>query len=122
MNTEGKKFLIANLKRTAQMVSPMVREKQKLQKEVEEMNARINVLNEQIASLDGHIRRECEGHGVEELVVREVITTGFDANGKPIKVTKWNLRYPDTIVPPTEEEQPADAAEETQEEPQRPIE
>ena len=29
-------------------------------------------------------------------------TDKTDKNGNVVKVTKWNLRYPETIVPPTE--------------------
>jgi hypothetical protein len=122
-NTEKKfdKFFVANLRRTAQMVSPKVIEKQKLQKEVAEKQARIAVLDEQIESLDGHIRREC-GYGVEALITRHVVETGkFDSAGRPIKVTKWELKYPETIVPPTEG-QPVAETEETEQEPERPIE
>lgn len=118
------KFFVANLKRTAQTVSPLVREKQKLQTEVEEKQARIATLNSQIESLDGHIRQETGGYGVEDLIVREVVNTGkVDKDGKPIKVTKWNLRFPETIVPPTEEQPVGDAQpEETpDQEPERPI-
>lgn len=125
-NTEKKfdKFFVANLRRTAQMVSPMVREKQKLQAEVNAMSARIAVLDGQIESLDGHIRREC-GYGVEDLIVRRVVDTGkTDKEGKPVKVTKWDLKYPETIVPPTEEQPVGEAQpEETpDQQPERPIE
>ena len=93
------KFFVANLRRTAQMVSPMVREKQKLQADIAEKQARVTVLNSQIESLDSHVRQEC-GYGVEDLIVRNVIDTGkVDKEGRPIKVTKWELRYPETIVP-----------------------
>lgn len=93
------KFFVANLRRTAQMVSPMVREKQKLQADIAEKQARVAVLNSQIESLDSHVRQEC-GYGVEDLIVRNVIDTGkVDKEGRPIKVTKWELRYPETIVP-----------------------
>lgn len=99
------KFFVANLRRTAQMVSPMVREKGKLIAEIEEKYARIDVLNTQIESLDSHIRQEC-GYGVEDLITREVVNTGkLDKAGKPIKVTKWILKYPETIIPPTEEQE-----------------
>lgn len=123
-NTERKfdKFFVANLRRTAQMVSPMVREKTKLLTEIEEMQARVATLDAQIESLDGHIRQEC-GYGVEQLITRKVVDTGkVDKDGKPVKVTKWELNFPETIVPP--QEQPAEecAAEETTPEPKRPIE
>ena len=98
------KFFVANLKRTAQMVSPMVREKDKLVDEINEKYARIEALRAQIESLDSHIRQEC-GYGVEDLITREVVNTGkLDKAGKPVKVTKWILKYPETIIPPTEEQ------------------
>jgi hypothetical protein len=128
------KFFVANLKRTYQMVAPAIKEKQKLQKEVEEASARIAKLDEQISVLDGSIKEATGGYGVEDLIVREVIDTGkTDKEGHPIKITKLNLRYPETIVPPTEGsmvdevipqdnvEEPA-VAEETQGTPFRPIE
>lgn len=94
------KFFVANLKRTAQMVSPSVREKQKLQKEIDEHEARIAELDAQIAVLDGQIKKITGGFGVEDLVVRNIIDTGkIDKDGKPIKVTKWELKYPQTIIP-----------------------
>ena len=98
------KFFVANLRRTAQMVSPMVREKDKLIAEIEEKYARVDALRAQIESLDSHIRQEC-GYGVEDLITREVVNTGkLDKAGKPVKVTKWILKYPKTIIPPTEEQ------------------
>lgn len=125
-NTEKKfdKFFVANLKRTAQMVSPMVREKVKLLAEIEEKQNRVATLNAQIESLDSHIRQEC-GYGVEQLITRKVVDTGkVDKDGKPVKVTKWELNFPDTIVPPQEqlEVEAAEAAEETIQEPEIPIE
>ena len=122
-NTEKKfdKFFVANLKRTAQMVSPMVREKAKLLTDIEEKQNRVATLDAQIESLDSHIRQEC-GYGVEQLITRKVVDTGkVDKDGKPVKVTKWELNFPETIVPP--QEQLADeVAEETIQEPERPIE
>lgn len=124
-NTEKKfdKFFVANLKRTAQMVSPAVKEKGKLLKSIEEEKARIAELDTQINALDGHIKEVTGGYGVEDLIIRNVINTGkTDKDGKPIKITKWELRYPETIVPPTEVEQPTEEAEETTQEPIIPVE
>ena len=124
-NTEKKfdKFFVANLKRTAQMVSPAVKEKGKLLKSIEEEKARIAELDAQINALDGHIKEVTGGYGVEDLIIRNVINTGkVDKDGKPIKITKWELRYPETIVPPTEVEQPTEEVEETSQEPVTPVE
>ena len=126
-NTEKKfdKFFVANLKRTAQMVSPMVREKAKLLTDIEEKQNRVATLNAQIESLDSHIRQEC-GYGVEQLITRKVVDTGkVDKDGKPVKVTKWELNFPETIVPPQEQlayETADETADETIQEPEKPIE
>ncbi len=94
------KFFVANLKRTAQMVSPLVRRKQKLQADATAIAAEILSLNDQIESLDGHIRRATGGFGVEELIKRSVVDTGkVDKQGNPIKITKWELKYPETVIP-----------------------
>ena len=125
-NTEKKfdKFFVANLKRTAQMVSPAVREKKKLLKSIAEEQARIAELDAQISALDGHIKEATGGYGVEDLIIRNPVNTGkVDKDGKPIKVTKWELRYPETIVPPAREEQPTEQVEETNiQEPVTPVE
>lgn len=93
------KFFIANLKRTAQMVSPMVRRKAKLQQEIAERMEEISALDLQISSMDGHIQ-ELTGFGVEDLVKRTVIDTGKkDKAGNPVKITKWELKYPETVIP-----------------------
>ena len=122
-NTEKKfdKFFVANLKRTAQMVSPMVREKAKLLADIEEKQNRVATLDAQIESLDSHIRQEC-GYGVEQLITRKVVNTGkVDKDGKPVKVTKWELNFPETIIPP-QEQLDVEAVKETIQEPERPIE
>lgn len=122
-NTEKKfdKFFVANLKRTAQMVSPMVREKVKLLTEIEEKQNRVATLDAQIESLDSHIRQEC-GYGVEQLITRKVVDTGkVGKDGKPVKVTKWELNFPETIVPP-QEELACEAVEGPIQEPEIPIE
>lgn len=93
------KFFVANLKRTAQMVSPMVRRKAKLQQEIAERMEEISTLDLQISSMDGHIQ-ELTGFGVEDLVKRTVIDTGKkDKAGNPVKITKWELKYPETVIP-----------------------
>ena len=100
MKKEFSKFFIASLKRTAMNVSALVREKQKLMEKVEEANERLAILQKQIDSYDAPIKEATGGFGVEDLVVRTVeVTDKVDKDGKPIKVTKWNLKYPETIVP-----------------------
>lgn len=97
---EFSKFFIASLKRTAMNVSPRVRRKQKLQAEIAEREKELESIQVQINAYEAPIKEVTGGYGTEDLVVRTVeITDKLDKDGKPVKVTKWNLKYPETIVP-----------------------
>jgi hypothetical protein len=121
---EFSKFFVASLKRTAQNVSPLVRRKQKLMAEIAERTEELESIQKQLDSYEAPIKEATGGYGTEDLVIRTVEFTGkTDKEGKPIKGTKWSLKYPDTIIPPTtaEEpsvEEPSVPQEEPQEEPQ----
>lgn len=102
---EFSKFFVASLKRTAQNVSALVREKQKLIEKMKEADDKLHIIQKQIDSYDAPIREATGGYGVEDLIVRTVeITDKTDKDGKPVKVTKWNLKYPETIIPVEEPE------------------
>lgn len=100
MKKEFSKFFVASLKRTAQNVSPLVRRKQKLQAEIAEREEELKSIQVQLDTYEAPIKEATGGYGTEDLVVRTVeVTDKVDKDGKPIKVTKWNLKYPETIVP-----------------------
>ena len=102
---EFSKFFVASLKRTAQNVSALVREKQKLIEKMKEADDKLHIIQKQIDSYDAPIREATGGYGVEDLIVRTVeITDKTDKDGKLVKVTKWNLKYPETIIPVEEPE------------------
>lgn len=114
MNKEFSKFFIASLKRTAQNVSPLVRRKQKLQAEIADREEELKSIQVQLDTYEAPIKEATGGYGTEDLVVRTVeVTDKVDKDGKPVKVTKWNLKYPETIVPV---EETAEYAEPTNEE------
>lgn len=97
---EFSKFFIASLKRTAMNVSPLVRRKQKLQDEIAEREEELKSIQIQLDTYEAPIKEATGGYGTEDLVVRTVEVTGkLDKDGKPVKITKWNLRYPETIIP-----------------------
>lgn len=110
---EFSKFFIASLKRTAQNVSPLVRKKQKLQAEIAEREEELKSIQIQIDSYEAPIKEVTDGYGTEDLIIRTVeVTDKLDKDGKPVKVTKWNLKYPETIVPVEElDAEPAELAE-----------
>ena len=100
---EFSKFFVGTLKRTAQNVSPLVIKKQKLIAKKNEIDAELEFIQEQIEQYEAPIKKVTGGYGTEDLIERVVEATDkTDKNGNVVKVTKWNLRYPETIVPPTE--------------------
>lgn len=116
MKKEFSKFFIASLKRTAQNVSPLVRRKQKLQAEIADREKELESIQKQLEIYEAPIKEVTGGYGTENLIVRTVeVTDKTDKDGKPIKSTKWNLKYPDTIIPPAEETAEVDMASETAE-------
>ena len=49
---------------------------------------------------EASIKTMTGGYGTEDLVEKVIETTGaVDKNGKPIKVTKYVLKYPETVIP-----------------------
>ena len=101
---EFSKFFVGTLKRTAQNVSPLVIKKQKLIAKKNEIDAELEFIQEQIEQYEAPIKKVTGGYGTEDLIERVVEATDkTDKNGNVVKVTKWNLRYPETIVPPVEE-------------------
>lgn len=115
MKKEFSKFFVASLKRTAMNVSPLVRRKQKLQAEIAEREEELKSIQVQLDTYEAPIKEATGGYGTEDLVIRTVeVTDKVDKDGKPIKVTKWNLRYPETIVPVEETTEEAEATEATE--------
>ncbi len=114
MKKEFSKFFVASLKRTAQNVSPLVRRKQKLKAEIADREEELKSIQVLLDTYEAPIKEATGGYGTEDLIVRTVEVTGkVNKNGKPVKVTKWNLKYPETIVPVEE-----DIAEPTNEAPE----
>lgn len=110
MKKEFSKFFVASLKRTAQNVSPLVRRKQKLREEIAQREEELKSIQIQLDAYEAPIKEVTGGFGTEDLVVRTVeITDKKDKDGNPVKITKWNLKYPETIVPviETTETEPA---------------
>ncbi|MBQ9391996.1 MAG: hypothetical protein IJU02_07415 [Lachnospiraceae bacterium] len=117
------KFFIASLKRTAQNVYPLVRRKNKLLNEIEEKSKELEELQVEIDQYQYPIATATGGYTTEDLVERVVVTTDkVDKDGKPVKVTQYNLKFPDTIVPDTPKEQMVSTNENVEAEKQDSIE
>lgn len=99
------KFEIATIKRTAQSVNPMVSKKAKLREQIDALQAEYDQLNTMQEQYEASIKTMTGGYGTEDLVEKVIETTGaVDKNGKPIKITKYILKYPETVIPVAAEE------------------
>lgn len=101
---EFSKFEIATIKRTAQNVAPLVRRKNKIKEKMDELYAELQQLETQQTQWEQAIVTMTGGYTTEDLVDKVVETTNsVDKEGNPVKVTKYVLKYPDTVVPVREE-------------------
>ena len=99
------KFEIATIKRTAQSVNPMVSKKAKIKEQIDALQAEYDQLTTMKEQYEASIKTMTGGYGTEDLVDKVIETTSaVDKNGKPIKVTKYVLKYPETVIPVAAEE------------------
>lgn len=87
---------VAQLKRTAQNVYPLVAKKNKLQAKMAELNEELEVVNTQIDAWESATKAMTGGYTSEDLLTRSVITledelgnVKKDKNGNPQKTTKY---------------------------------
>ena len=97
---EFSKFEIATIKRTAQNVAPLVRRKTKIKEQIAKLQEEYDSLNTQQLQWEQAIITMTGGYTTEDLVEKVVETTSsVDKDGNPVKMTKYVLKYPDTVVP-----------------------
>lgn len=101
---EFSKFEIATIKRTAQNVAPLVRRKTKIKEQIAKLQEEYDLLNTQQLQWEQAIITMTNGYTTEDLVDKVIeATNSVDKDGNPVKITKYVLKYPDTVVPvPTE--------------------
>ena len=100
MKKEFSKFEIAVIKRTAQNVNPMVIKKAKLTEEIQALQEEWEKLNTMQEQYEASIKTMTGGYSTEDLVKKVIEDTGkTDKSGRPIKITKYVLKYPETVIP-----------------------
>lgn len=92
---------IAQLKRTAQNVAPMVAKREKLYTKVKELYKEMEVLDAQIDAWESGTKIMTGGYTTSDLVSRVVKEVTAD-DGKVTKTVSFVLKYPDTVLPPEE--------------------
>lgn len=102
MEKKFSRFEIATIKRTAQSVNPMVTRKNKLEEMIAELQAEYNQLSLMQEQYEASIKTITGGYGTEDIIEKVIEETGtIGKDGKLVKTTKYVLKYPDTIIPPT---------------------
>lgn len=97
---EFSKFEIASIKRVAQNVSSMVIKKNKIKAQIDKLQKEYDQLVAMQEQYEAPIRTMTGGYSSEDLFERVVEDTGkVDKEGRSIKQTKYNLKYPKTIIP-----------------------
>ena len=96
MVKEFSKFEIAAIKRTAQNVDKYVSNKNKLLAKKAKIEAELVVLQSMIEGWQEPIKNMTGGFTTEDLVVKNIDKSGDNP------ITKYELRFPDTIIPPAD--------------------
>lgn len=100
---------LAQVKRIAQNVDADYQKACKLEVKIAELIAERNALQQGIDEMEAPVVRKTGGFKSTDIFTK-VITPQFNENGTPktdkegrqIRITKWVLKYPDTILPPVE--------------------
>ena len=92
------KMEIAAIKRTAANVNKFMIQKEKLEKKLEQINAEYQAISDSLEVWEAPIKRLTGGYTTEDLI-NKVVTTSMDKEGKQVTTVKYELRYPDTIIP-----------------------
>lgn len=96
---------IAAFKRIAMNVDAAINKKNKLEAKKAEIEAELQELYEEIDLMEAPVKKKTGGYGVEDLFTKVITPTGkLDAKGNMMKTTKYELKYPETFLPPFQPE------------------
>lgn len=109
---------IANWKRTAMNVNANVIKRDKLAAKIAALQKECDEINQDIELEEAHVRRATGGYSTSDIFVKKVVETGKTdpKTGYPVKQTRYELIYPETIVPPCENKDANDAGKEVENE------
>lgn len=95
------KFEIAALKRTAENVDRYISKRDRILEKINKLDSELREILQLLEIADAPTKAITGGYGSEDLFEKVVTDTGkVDKNGNPVKITKFNLKYPDTVLPP----------------------
>jgi hypothetical protein len=89
---------IAQIKRTAQNVAPIVAKRDRVLAKVKELYTELETLDAQIDAWETAVKAMTNGFTTNDLVDR-VVNETTTADGKVVKTVTYVLKFPDTVVP-----------------------
>lgn len=96
---------LAAIKRIAMNVDAAVNKKNKLEEKKAAIEAELAELYEEIALMEAPVKKMTGGYGVEDIIVKTITPNGkLDAKGNMQRTTKYEFKYPETIIPPFQPE------------------
>lgn len=107
MEKKFTKFELARMKRTAQNVDQYISKKNKLVEKKKLIDDELAELNALIELTDAPTRAMTGGFGTEDIIKKVItVTDKVNKSGDAIKQTTFEFIYPDTIIPPTKDNEP----------------
>ena len=89
---------IAQIKRTAQNVAPIVAKRERVYGKIKALYTELEVLDAQIDAWETAVKAMTNGFTTNDLVDR-VVNETTTAEGKVVKAVTYILKFPDTVVP-----------------------
>lgn len=100
MEKKFSKFTIAAMKRTAENVNQYTGKRDRILAKMHALQVELESLNAAIAAADAPTKAITGGFGSEDLFEKVITDTGkVNKDGNPIKITKFVLKYPETVIP-----------------------
>lgn len=95
---------IANWRRIAMNVNSDVIKLEKLEAKINELNTEAETLRNMIDMQEYPVKMATGGFTTSDIFVKNVVATDkVDVNGRAIKKTTYDLRFPDSVLPPVPE-------------------
>ena len=89
---------IAQIKRTAQNVAPIVAKRERVYGKIKALYTELEVLDAQIDAWETAVKAMTNGFTTNDLVDR-VVNETTTADGKVVKTVTYVLKFPDTVIP-----------------------
>lgn len=95
------KYFAVTLKNTAKSMARNLANKEKIEEKIKNLQAALETEQAMIDAFNAPIKVATGGYGVEDLVIK-IEKTYTDKNGREVNTVTYELKYPDTVIPPTE--------------------